>query len=308
MMKKDLKKIKNLTIGIITFFILSSHTFKLIKGEKKANNITKYHKNISFHDENIVAHRGLSGYYLDNSYESVENALNLDCVDIIEVDVRITKDNKLILCHDEFIGINNFVIKVENLMLESLDKNTNVINYQHYNFDELFYDDTLFLFKRFLSKSSKETKLIKLDDFTKWYSFEKDLIVDIKTDYVNYEFMKLLDNNLSNYKEFIYIQSDNYFFLEEMAKLYPNYKYLFIIRKQSDVAIVNDNFYGYTIKYSLLDNVNILDDKMYLVYTINSGDKYLKLKENINYHDNMYIVTNNPDYICAISEDKKLRK
>ena len=50
----------------------------------------------------IVAHRGYSSVYPENTILSVRKAIELG-VDFVEIDVRETKDGKLILMHDEKI-------------------------------------------------------------------------------------------------------------------------------------------------------------------------------------------------------------
>lgn len=47
-----------------------------------------------------IAHRGASGYVLENTMEAFEKAIALGC-DGIETDVQISKDGKLVLIHDE---------------------------------------------------------------------------------------------------------------------------------------------------------------------------------------------------------------
>ncbi|RLG27959.1 hypothetical protein DRN98_10190 [Methanosarcinales archaeon] len=47
----------------------------------------------------VIAHKGFSGSYPENTLLSIRKALELG-VDGIEVDVRVTKDNKLVLFHD----------------------------------------------------------------------------------------------------------------------------------------------------------------------------------------------------------------
>lgn len=47
----------------------------------------------------IIAHRAGAGYELENSTPAFEAAL-LSGADVIEFDVRLTKDNQLVVCHD----------------------------------------------------------------------------------------------------------------------------------------------------------------------------------------------------------------
>lgn len=50
----------------------------------------------------VIAHRGFSGRYPENTLRSFQEALNLP-VDAIELDVRRTKDGVLIVIHDETV-------------------------------------------------------------------------------------------------------------------------------------------------------------------------------------------------------------
>lgn len=50
----------------------------------------------------IVAHRGFSGYYPENTLRAFEEALKLP-IDAIEIDVRRTKDGTLVVMHDEAV-------------------------------------------------------------------------------------------------------------------------------------------------------------------------------------------------------------
>jgi len=62
----------------------------------------------------IVAHRGAPGYAKENTIESFEKAVALGA-DMIEFDVRRTKDDVLILFHDEWIQgkpVNDLVYEV----------------------------------------------------------------------------------------------------------------------------------------------------------------------------------------------------
>lgn len=47
----------------------------------------------------IIAHRGASGYAPENTLASIELALKQNCK-AVEIDVQLTKDNYLVVCHD----------------------------------------------------------------------------------------------------------------------------------------------------------------------------------------------------------------
>lgn len=48
----------------------------------------------------IIGHRGAAGLALENTLESIKEGLQAGA-DIIEVDIRLTHDNKIVLCHDD---------------------------------------------------------------------------------------------------------------------------------------------------------------------------------------------------------------
>ena len=54
----------------------------------------------------LFGHRGAPRISHENSIQSISESINLGCHGI-EVDIQITKDNKIILFHDDFIVFNN---------------------------------------------------------------------------------------------------------------------------------------------------------------------------------------------------------
>ncbi|MHA1130484.1 MAG: glycerophosphodiester phosphodiesterase [Candidatus Helarchaeota archaeon] len=55
----------------------------------------------------IIAHRGASGYVLENSFAAFDKAIELHA-DMIETDVQVTKDGELILMHDPMLDRTTF--------------------------------------------------------------------------------------------------------------------------------------------------------------------------------------------------------
>ena len=305
-MKKRIKKIRNLTIGILTILFLGN-SFRLIKGNKEALKVVSNHQNSNNHEENIVAHRGFSGIYPDNSYLAISKALELPCVDMIEIDVRLTSDKSVVLHHDKNTSINDLIVSISKVDLTDIEDDLAINDFNLYNLGDINTEDSIFLFSRYLSKSKYQSYLIRLKNILFLFKDSKALIIDIKTNKVDYQFIEELNNLLIGYQGNIYIQSNCYEFLIYMQEKYPSYKYLFIVNSKKDIKKMSSNFDGFTINYKLLDDIIVDDDKLYFIYTINSKEKYLNVINNENYHENMYIITDNPDYICGL-HDKLLRK
>ena len=80
----------------------------------------------------IIAHRGNDGIHKENSLEAIINSLNKKYVDGVELDVRLTKDKKLIINHDPFYNghyINNTnAIKLQKLGLNTLEEILSNVN------------------------------------------------------------------------------------------------------------------------------------------------------------------------------------
>lgn len=98
----------------------------------------------------IIAHRGITKYYNDNSLESLLEIKNIKSKNKlgIEFDVQITKDNEIILYHDEFLNnkkindldyyevkkIDNKIIRLEEL-LKHYNKTTYLLDIEIKNYE-----------------------------------------------------------------------------------------------------------------------------------------------------------------------------
>ena len=101
-------KIKVYT-GIICLSLSLTSAIKLSKASEYKN-----YSIIEESDISLVAHRGFSSLAVENSKESILLALNDDNIDGIEFDIRLTKDNVLVLSHGNSITSNdNKKIKIK---------------------------------------------------------------------------------------------------------------------------------------------------------------------------------------------------
>ena len=72
-----------------------------------------------------IAHRGYSEFYKDNTIEAFIKAI-LHNFDMIELDIQLTKDQKIIIYHDTFIKNTNnsyFIIDLTYEEIKSIDNN-----------------------------------------------------------------------------------------------------------------------------------------------------------------------------------------
>ena len=226
---------------------------------------------------------------------------------MIEIDVRLTSDKTIVLHHDKITNVDDLIVSISTVDLTDIEDDLTINDFNLYNLSDINTEDSIFLFSRYLSKSKYQSYLIRLKNILFLFKDSKTLIIDIKTNKADYQFMEELNKLLIDYQGNVYLQSSCYEFLINMQIKYPNYKYLFIVNSKNDIKKMSSNFDGFTINYKLLDDIIVKEDKSYFIYTINSKAKYLNVINSQNYHDNMYIITDNPDYICGL-HDKILRK
>lgn len=76
----------------------------------------------------IIAHRGITSDKVEeNSFLAIKSAINDKETQGVEFDIRLTKDNKIVLSHDNIVGINiientNYYDLIKKKYLTTLDK------------------------------------------------------------------------------------------------------------------------------------------------------------------------------------------
>ena len=110
----------------------------------------------------IFGHRGLPRIYKENTFTGINKAN--DYCDFVEIDVRLTKDNNLILFHDPNIGDN----LIKDLTLAEIDILLN---------DESLEDCVLITRDQLLGKINFEIKTDSLDDSEIDILFQKMLSI-----------------------------------------------------------------------------------------------------------------------------------
>jgi glycerophosphoryl diester phosphodiesterase len=72
-----------------------------------------------------IGHKGCS-YKRANSLEAIEHAIHNLKVDVVEIDIRLTKDLKLVLHHDPNFTVNNQIIEIYSHNYSDLIKYKNI--------------------------------------------------------------------------------------------------------------------------------------------------------------------------------------
>ena len=186
-----------------------------------------------------IAHRGHSHFYKDNTINAFLDAYKNN-FDMIELDLILTKDNKIAIYHDTYI--NNLLIKdINYTQLKNIDQDIILLT----NFFEII-----------------DTNKIKV-------------YLDIKGNHLISKYLDELLNKSNNINlNNIYLASFNTIILKELIELNPNYQLGFI----TENVYENDILYQFILKYKLkfiafgwttLNNTNIdfLHKNNILIYT-----------------------------------------
>lgn len=149
----------------------------------------------------LIAHRGNNHDICENNLECLKQVLNYDYISGVEVDIRKTKDSKLVLSHNSFVRKDLNLYFISKTSLKELQKN-------HYKLKgKIFKIHTL---KQFLSNIHTD-KIILLDI--------KDNI-DIEILYKTIKKFEYLN---------LYICSFHYDLVIRLKKAYPHLKVGLII-------------------------------------------------------------------------------
>lgn len=207
----------------------------------------------------FIAHRGNNVDKCENNLECLKQVLNYNYISGIEVDIRQTKDLKLVLSHNSYIRKDLNFYNINKLTLKELKKNIYKIKGEYFKISTL---------KELLS-SINTNKIILLDI--------KDKIK-----------INILYNIIKKYKHLnIYICSFNYELVSLLKKTYPNLKVGLIIgykmNENKDISI----FDFISVHYNSVDKYK----KEHFIWTVNNISMLKNIKNNLGIiTDNSYIL------------------
>ncbi len=299
--------------GIICLSLSLTSSIKLSKASEYKN-----YSIIEESDISLVAHRGFSSLAVENSKESILLALNDDNIDGIEFDIRLTKDNVLVLSHGNSITSNdNKKIKISDTNIDELiDIKYKISTKNHFDDYKKSIEFTplaLSKIKRLFEISKKDGSIITLEEVLNIVKDKKKFYIEIKFNENFDQMTNSLETLLSKYDNLNFIiQSNNYEFLLKMKELYPKYKYHIIIGNEENMKYLDSNFDGYAIRYNLV-NKKVLEkiissNKEVSLWTINNFKDFKKIKEySEEYFNDINYITDYPDLINSCNK-KETRK
>lgn len=209
----------------------------------------------------IISHRGNDNHdYPENNLDAIKYVLSKDYIDGVEIDVRMTKDNYLIVYH------NPVILTWNKIYIISRTK---------------YY------------KLLKINKICLLENILKNIKTNKKILIEVKEEsnrekrLVN-KLLPILDKypNLN-----IEICSFNYNLLMEIMKKNSYYKLGILVSNFINRNCIKNNFDFTCPTYSLFDNISYT--KPLYFWTINNIKKYKTIFNKKSFYD-LGIITDNP--------------
>ena len=279
---------------------------------KYADNVYS-HKTEENHDANIIAHRGFSSLEVENSSQAVEKGFDLNCTDGVEIDVRLSEDENVVLSHNPFVfGLG----EIKDKSLDDLKKRkySSCSTTKLSCIKELLIGkDGKIIYDRYNSLKSKEETITTLDEVVDDNDYNKILLVDLKfndeNDNVLYSKVDEVFKDYAGNLEII-IQGNDYDKLLEMKKQYPDYNYQLIISKKKQLKYLDSDFNMFCIKKDLITKdlvENLLSqNKTINIWTVNTYNDFKELSDELgDLMKDVYIITDYPDEMCYLYNKSK---
>lgn len=215
---------------------------------------------------NLIAHRGNNNHdYPENSLDAFLASLKEDYIQGIEMDVRLTKDKKVVVIHDYTINrTSNGHGIVKNMTLKEL---------RQYQFGNKYHTYSIFT----------------LDEILKEINSPKKIIIEIKHEMDNIEeIVEKVMKIVKKYKNLnIYLTGFSVKLTDYLKQNYPQYKVgraFLVINRNIDL---DDNYDAYFFNYKFFKKY--YTNKLLFFWTINKPN-FFQNKEHL-IEDNMYFIT-----------------
>lgn len=217
---------------------------------------------------NLIAHRGLNNKkYKENTKEAIIDSLKENYIKGIEIDIRLTKDNQIVVIHDSTINrVSNQTGQIKDMTLKELKK---------YNF----------------GTKEKPSKICTLKEILEILPQNKLILIEIKETKNKDLFIKLLYKTIKKYKnKQIYIMSFNKEIINKLKEKYPNIKCGLL----TSTIINNEHQKKYDFIVQSSYSINKIEEfkKPIFIWAIYNKRKYNELKKIMP--TNTYYIVNYP--------------
>lgn len=312
-----MNKAKRIIIFTATTLLISSGVGMKIKQNNSKDfeqYINEYITSFNGDEIDIAAHRGFSSLEVENSLDSISLAASKDYIDYIEMDARLTKDNHIVLSHNDEIKLeNNKTIKISDTNYEDLAKYT--LKYEtNYNLaftrNLLNFEDSEIILGRTKNLNNRTFKVSTLKEVLN-ASLDKKILLDLKFNNDKEIFTEALKKQLEGFdKDRLIIQSLDIESLKYVKDNLPQYNYLALIDENSELKYI-DEFENIGVRKDFVTNRNVQkairdDDIIVAIWTLNSSDSINTCLNSLDdYYNDVIYITDYPDVTAGVVNKNK---
>ena len=269
----------------LIYVILVVFFFSCTKAEKEIFNL---HGGRIF----VIGHGGAGfenayNYLPENSMASIERAIIFYNSDGVEVDVQLTKDNELVLFHDDRLETQtNCVGCIRGKNLDELLQCRYTKNFTTAALTEERLISLRNLFDRFCNRNPRPFIFLDTRLFTECYLNEnEENLLEVYSDAI------LSIINEYSYQQDIFVESSSVAFLKKMQSKHPDLKYLIDSSEFDSVldSVLANNFYGI-----VADNGRITKEQVKEAHENNVNIVIFNVRSR---NSNLEAVNKHPDYI-----------
>lgn len=312
-----MNKAKRIIIFTATTLLISSGVGMKIKQNNSKDfeqYINEYITSFNGDEIDIAAHRGFSSLEVENSLDSISLAASKDYIDYIEMDARLTKDNHIVLSHNDEIKLeNNKTIKISDTNYEDLAKYT--LKYETnytlaFTRNLLNFEDSEIILGRTKNLNNRTFKVSTLKEGLN-ASLDKKILLDLKFNDDKEIFTEALKKQLEGFdKDRLLIQSLDIESLKYVKDNLPQYNYLALIDENSELKYI-DEFENIGVRKDFVTNRKVQkairdDDRIVAIWTLNSSDSINTCLNSLDdYYNDVIYITDYPDVTAGVVNKNK---
>ena len=232
-------------------------------------------------EHKIFGHRGCRGIYPENTIEGFKKAISYG-VDGIELDVVVNKNQELVISHESYIDTNYCLTnKFDN---ESLNiYKMNIAEIQKIDCGSKFVKEFPNQLKVMERKPTFKEFKKELNEYNGDILFEikceYNLVNEYFPDYENYAKIIFKETRYSKHLNKIYFMSFDYRILNELFKIMPNSKYIYLSSNkefEQEMKLLNFEPFGVGLDYNIISQktIDLVNNKKQSIYgwTINDEE------------------------------------
>ena len=229
----------------------------------------------------IFGHRGCRGIYPENTIEGFKKAIEFG-VDGIELDVVVNKNQELVISHESYIDTSYCLTnKINNESLNIYKMNISEIQDIDCGskFVKEFPNQLKVKEKKPTYKEFKKELIDYQGDILFEIKCDNDLVNEYFPDYEKYAKIIFEETRFSRHFDNIYFMSFDYRILNELFKIMPNSKYIYLSSNkefEKQMKLLNFEPFGVGIDFNIISQkiIDLVHNKKQVIYgwTINDEE------------------------------------